>query len=96
MSPENDSLEIVVCLGSSCFARGNSENLAILKAYENQDGNAHVRLTGCLCQDKCRESPNLTVAGRPQHGVTPERLQEILEQLNSASGIHSMVAHGQA
>jgi NADH:ubiquinone oxidoreductase subunit E len=96
MPSESDSVEIVVCLGSSCFARGNSENLANLKKFESHDGSAHIRLTGCLCQDKCRQSPNLTVGGEPQHDVTPEKLQEILERLTAVSGNPSLVTHGQA
>jgi len=96
MPSESDTVEIVVCLGSSCFARGNSENLDHLKKFESHEVSAHIRLTGCLCQDKCRQSPNLTVGGKPQHDVTPEKLQEILERLTTASGNHSMVNHGQA
>ena len=33
MAPEDGIIEIVVCLGSSCFARGNSENLAIINEH---------------------------------------------------------------
>ena len=28
MTDDNNTAEVVVCLGSSCFARGNSQNLA--------------------------------------------------------------------
>ena len=53
MSDESGSVEIVVCLGSSCFARGNSENLAIINKHLQSLGlNASVRLTGKLCQDQ--------------------------------------------
>ncbi len=33
MTPDDGVVEIVVCLGSSCFARGNSENLAIINKH---------------------------------------------------------------
>jgi len=85
MSPQNDSVEIVVCLGSSCFARGNSENLTILKTYETHAVSTPMRLTGCLCQDKCRQSPNMTINGKSHHGVTPEELRQLLDQLVTAA-----------
>ena len=85
MSPQNDSIEIVVCLGSSCFARGNSDNLAILKNYETHALSTTVRLTGCLCQDKCGQSPNVTIDGKSHPGVTPEELRQLLDQLVTAA-----------
>ncbi len=78
---DNDSVEIVVCLGSSCFARGNAENLAILKNYVQRPGsNASLRLTGSLCKDRCKDGPNLMIAGKLHHCVTAARLRELLDQ----------------
>jgi NADH:ubiquinone oxidoreductase subunit E len=83
--PEDDGLvEIVVCLGSSCFARGNSENLAIINQHVlSHDLNATVRLTGRLCQDQCKQGPNLMIGGELHHGVTAARLRELLQQPGS-------------
>lgn len=84
MSPDDGLVEIVVCLGSSCFARGNSENLAIINEHvKNQGLNASVRLTGKLCQDQCKLGPNLMIAGELHHGVTSARLRELLQQPGS-------------
>jgi NADH:ubiquinone oxidoreductase subunit E len=82
MDPDDGVVEIVVCLGSSCFARGNSENLAIINQYVEDHGlNASVHLTGKLCQDQCKEGPNLTIGGIHHHNVTAGRLRELLEQV---------------
>src|ERR1039458_8944321 len=82
MLEDDGSVEIVVCLGSSCFARGNSENLAIINKHVQSLGlNASVRLTGRLCQDQCKQGPNLTIGGDFHHNVTTERLRELLQQL---------------
>jgi len=87
MPPEDGVLEIEVCLGSSCFARGNSENLAIINALIQSHGlKASVRLTGRLCQDECKQGPNLTIGGVSHHGITTEQLRELLEQLGSPLG----------
>jgi len=83
MNAEEGPVEIVVCLGSSCFARGNSENLAIINSYvQSQSLDASVRITGKLCQDECMQGPNLSIGGEIYHGVTEARLRGLLKQLN--------------
>ena len=85
MPSEDGSVEIVVCLGSSCFARGNAENLAMLHEHIQRHGlNATVRLTGRLCQDECKLGPNLAIGGELHHGVTAARLRELLQQPGAA------------
>ena len=70
---------VVVCLGSSCFARGNAQNVAVIEAYlANRGLDQTVRVTGCLCQDACKHGPNLTVHGQTMHEVTAAKLREIL------------------
>jgi len=86
MNPNEGPVEIVVCLGSSCFARGNSENLANINAYLQSLGlNASVRMTGKLCQDECMQGPNLSIGGEIHHGVTTARLRDLLQQLDKPS-----------
>jgi NADH:ubiquinone oxidoreductase subunit E len=89
--PANDGVvDIVVCLGSSCFARGNSEVLAVLQQYAQSNGpNASVRLAGCLCQDQCKQGPNLKIGDEFHHNITAARLRELLQQLDGPSrGTH--------
>ncbi len=85
--PSNDeSVEIVICLGSSCFARGNSENLEILNKYVQRHGfNARLRLTGHLCQDECKQGPNVMIGGELHHDVTASKLCDLLQNLSSCS-----------
>lgn len=87
MSDDRHPVEIVVCHGTSCFARGNSENLAIVNRYlESHGANAALRLSGKLCQNQCAEGPNMMIGGTLHHGVTPARLQELLQLLDTPSG----------
>jgi len=79
-------IEIVICLGSSCFARGNAQNLAVIEDFlHGRDLKATVRFSGKLCQDECNLGPNLMVAGRSHHEVTPAKLRDILLQLANRS-----------
>jgi NADH:ubiquinone oxidoreductase subunit E len=86
MDADDGQVEIVVCLGSSCFARGNSENLALINSYVQNNGlSASVRMTGQLCQDECMQGPNVSVAGKVYHAVTTARLRELLGQLGGTT-----------
>jgi len=84
--PDHAPVEIAICLGSSCFARGNAENLDILEKYAQSHGaGVSVRLTGKLCQDQCQDGPNLMIGGKFHHNVTADRLRELLRQVGSSS-----------
>jgi NADH:ubiquinone oxidoreductase subunit E len=84
MSSDQEPVEIVVCLGSSCFARGNAQNLAAVEAYlKSHKLDGSVRVTGSLCQDQCKQGPNLTVCGEHQHQVTLAKVREILQALSA-------------
>lgn len=86
MAADDGKVEVVVCLGSSCFARGNSANLAVIEAYlQNHELEDAVRVTGCLCQDECKRGPNLTVQGEHIHEVSAARLREILPLLSAGA-----------
>ena len=79
---ERNVLEIRICLGSSCFARGNAQNLAAIEAFVASRGlGAAVRLTGCLCQDACKVGPNVMVGEEQRHDVSGSRLRELLMRL---------------
>jgi NADH:ubiquinone oxidoreductase subunit E len=70
---------ILICMGSSCFARENKKNLhtieEFLKSYSLQDS---VEIVGSLCMGNCGEGPNVQINGNHYRGVTQEQLHEIL------------------
>ena len=80
--PDQAESEVVVCLGSSCFARGNAQNLSAIESYVQSHHLCNcVHIRGCLCQDECKQGPNLTVRGTRHHEVNAAKLREILQQL---------------
>jgi NADH:ubiquinone oxidoreductase subunit E len=82
MPSDEGTTEVVVCLGSSCFARGNSSNLSSIEAYVQNRGLCNcVRVRGSLCQDECKRGPNLSIGGTHHHQVTSAKMREILQQL---------------
>ena len=53
---------IKVCMGSSCFARGNSKNLQLIQKFISERNlDAEIELTGLRCCDKCSKGPNITI-----------------------------------
>ncbi|MBQ9235410.1 MAG: (2Fe-2S) ferredoxin domain-containing protein [Alphaproteobacteria bacterium] len=73
---------IKICLGSSCFARGNAEVLSFLKNYISAENkHAKLELVGCRCGHLCGDGPNVFIDGQKYTKVTPQSLQAILEKL---------------
>lgn len=72
---------IVMCMGSSCFSRGNQENLQEVKDFlEKNDLVDKVVLKGSRCEKACLEGPNMTIDGKLFNGVGPDNLLTILEE----------------
>ena len=72
-------INITVCMGSSCFARGNQQNLAFIEAFVNEHGlDADIDLAGKRCDNECAKRPNIIINGVEYNGVTEEKLEEIL------------------
>lgn len=77
-----DTHEIVVCMGSSCFARGNRRNLeAVRDSVGRLNLQARVRVKGCLCEGACREGPHVRIDGCCHDRVEPAAARELVERL---------------
>ncbi|MBP6428849.1 MAG: NAD(P)H-dependent oxidoreductase subunit E [Bacteroidales bacterium] len=73
--------EITICLGSSCFSRGNNKNLEIIQEYiKNKGLEANVNFKGQLCSEQCQEGPVLTIDNTTYKEVTQTKLIEILDK----------------
>ncbi|MBI9021140.1 MAG: (2Fe-2S) ferredoxin domain-containing protein [Verrucomicrobia bacterium] len=83
MSAKYDELaSITVCMGSSCFARGNGDNLEVIEQYLAENNvRARVELTGSRCEGLCAEGPNLIVNGRPFQKVDRGMLLDLLREV---------------
>lgn len=71
--------QIVICMGSSCFARGNDENLATIQHYLSENKlEATVHLVGSRCEGKCSSGPILSIDDTVHKQVTPDRVIDVL------------------
>ncbi len=70
---------IVICMGSSCFARGNKRNLKIIEEYLQKHA-LDCTLSGRGCTGNCRGGPNLQIDGENFERVDPESLIDLLDR----------------
>ncbi|MFQ3620045.1 MAG: (2Fe-2S) ferredoxin domain-containing protein [Spirochaetales bacterium] len=72
-------VRIEICMGSSCFSRGNRKNLEVIQNYLQTYGlENRVDLRGRLCAGNCRKGPNIEINGQVYSEVNPSALNEIL------------------
>ena len=81
MSTETD---ITICLGSSCFSRGNRHTLELIRSYLKEHNlEDKVFFRGDLCNGLCDEGPILKIDGKVYKHVTTENIYEILNNFFS-------------
>jgi NADH:ubiquinone oxidoreductase subunit E len=74
-------IEIVICLGSSCFARGNKKTLVRIQDFiKEHDIDEYVKFRGNHCFGECKDGPVLKIGSTKYTGVNEEELPEILEK----------------
>lgn len=75
--------EIRICMGSACFARGNSENLEFIENYIKENNlDANVEVYGARCSDNCEKGPNIIIGEKSYCCVTKELLLDELRKLS--------------
>lgn len=73
--------EILICMGSSCFARGNNRNLTVIQDFLKRNGLSNrVKLRGDLCHGNCKEGPNLVIDGVRYTEVDANACLDILKK----------------
>lgn len=75
----SNKIEVVICLGSSCFSRGNKNLLSLISQYV-KDHNIQDRINfhGGHCFDNCAEGPILKVDGKLYTNIDEMKVIEIL------------------
>ncbi len=73
-------IEMQICLGSSCFSRGNREVVAFIREYLRKNHlEDKIVFRGARCMDLCSNGPNLKVNEKIIEEVTLSKIESILE-----------------
>ena len=75
--------KIVICIGSSCFSRGNTKNVEIAEKYLEENGykdEVDVDLSGSLSQGHCAEGPIVVINDRIYTKVDTGLMLDLLRQ----------------
>ncbi|HPX46569.1 MAG: (2Fe-2S) ferredoxin domain-containing protein [Treponema sp.] len=76
----SDKIVITLCMGSSCFSRGNNVNAELIDRFLRENNlDAAVETHGCLCEGKCKAGPNIRINGELVQGVEPGMITDLLK-----------------
>lgn len=75
-------MKIVICMGSSCFTRGNEENLRVIENFIVENNcRDKIELSGKCCLGQCSEGPNIVIDGICHHRVDKGTLIDLLNEV---------------
>jgi NADH:ubiquinone oxidoreductase subunit E len=77
---EKKRAEITICMGSSCFSRGNRRMIQTIQQFLKTKNLAeNVILRGAHCMGKCEQGPVMKLDDQIVYLITSENLEETLE-----------------
>jgi len=69
-----------ICLGSSCFSRGNKDVVQFIREYLRKNHlDDKVVFKGARCLGHCSNGPNLVINGKVIEGIGLTQVEKILE-----------------
>ncbi len=75
------SYNIEICLGSSCFSRGNRDVVQVIKDYLRKNHlDDKVILKGARCMNQCNEGPFIIINGKTFASIGVQDIEKILEK----------------
>ena len=74
-------IEMQICLGSSCFSRGNKDVVMFIREYLKRNHlDDKIIFKGARCMGHCSNGPNLRINGITTEDVTLSKIEGILER----------------
>jgi NADH:ubiquinone oxidoreductase subunit E len=67
-------------MGSACFSRASNATVVAVQQYIASKGlEDSVVASGTLCQNRCKEGPNIFINGECLCGIDPDTLPALLD-----------------
>ncbi|MDG5815781.1 (2Fe-2S) ferredoxin domain-containing protein [Chitinispirillales bacterium ANBcel5] len=74
------SIDITICMGSSCYSRGNGKNYEVIREFFAEKGiEEEVKIKGCRCGGQCMNGPNIWVNGEHYSNIDRGSVLDILD-----------------
>jgi NADH:ubiquinone oxidoreductase subunit E len=72
--------EMIICLGSSCYSRGNDKNLRIIQDYLKRNKiEQKIDFKGNLCSEQCDRGPILQFGDKIYEHIDESNIISILD-----------------
>ena len=72
-------LRIAICMGSSCFSRGNDGQAIAMLRHSALAAGFEPEIIGHLCENKCTQGPHITIEDTLYSNVQPSCFPELLK-----------------
>ena len=71
--------KITVCMGSSCFGKGNQTTAeAVTQFIEDHKLEEKIEVAGCLCSGNCAKGPNIMINDKLISGVSEQSVAAVI------------------
>lgn len=83
-----EKILVELCMGSSCFARGNARTLTLLETFIAEENlSDRVELIGHLCLGACSMGPNVKIGEVTHSAIASECVIDLVrEALDAQAG----------
>jgi len=76
---QTSNLRIAVCMGSSCFSRGNNGRAIEMLRHCVESAGFQPEIIGHLCENQCTQGPHITIEDTLYSNVQPACFPELLK-----------------
>lgn len=78
----NNKMKIIICLGSSCYNRGNQHVLEVIKKYLSENNlKEKVDFRGQLCSGNCAHGPVLHINDKTYKEIDENTAIRLLDEI---------------
>lgn len=75
-------IDISICMGSSCYPRGNRETLEKLKVHISENNlSEQIIMKGNLCEGMCKDGPNIRINGVIYHDIDYYSVLKVIAEI---------------
>lgn len=72
---------VELCMGSSCFSRGNSRALELIENFiEENDYSKQIKVKGHLCLGNCSRGPIMKINNKDYENINPDCVIDLIRQ----------------